>query len=154
MPRHALSRINSRGEEEGCCCRDWASGCTTDASMPKLGVTGRIVEGRAGKSREVYCCRKRTSGGSTREGAMHMLEVLGHTMEDDVCKGEVEGFLYCRNRASGGTTMGDSMHKREENSVRVTNLSEDTQEDDLRVRPAFRFRVQLAWHQLHGRHAS
>jgi hypothetical protein len=30
--------------------------------------------------------------------------------------------------------MGDSMHKREENSVRVTNLSEDTREDDLRVR--------------------
>ena len=29
--------------------------------------------------------------------------------------------------------MGDSMHKREENSVRVTNLSEDTREDDLRV---------------------
>jgi len=37
-----------------------------------------------------------------------------------------------RNRASGGSSMGDSMHKREENSVRVTNLSEDTREDDLR----------------------
>lgn len=33
--------------------------------------------------------------------------------------------------------MGDSMHKREENSVRVTNLSEDTREDDLRVGPVF-----------------
>jgi hypothetical protein len=30
--------------------------------------------------------------------------------------------------------MGDSMHRREENSVRVTNLSEDTREEDLRVR--------------------
>jgi hypothetical protein len=40
----------------------------------------------------------------------------------------------CRARAAGGgATMGDSMHKREENSVRVTNLSEDTREDDLRV---------------------
>jgi translation initiation factor 3 subunit G len=38
-----------------------------------------------------------------------------------------------RARATGGgATMGDSMHKREENSVRVTNLSEDTREDDLR----------------------
>ena len=37
-----------------------------------------------------------------------------------------------RNRAAGDT--GDSMNKRrEENSVRVTNLSEDTREDDLRV---------------------
>ncbi|DBA83794.1 hypothetical protein WJX77_005203 [Trebouxia sp. C0004] len=36
-----------------------------------------------------------------------------------------------RNRAAGDT--GDSMNKRrEENSVRVTNLSEDTREDDLR----------------------
>lgn len=26
------------------------------------------------------------------------------------------------------------MHRREENSVRVTNLSEDTREEDLRVR--------------------
>lgn len=41
----------------------------------------------------------------------------------------------CRARAAGGgASMGDSMHKREENSVRVTNLSEDTREDDLRVR--------------------
>jgi len=40
-----------------------------------------------------------------------------------------------RNRAAGDT--GDSMNKRrEENSVRVTNLSEDTREDDLRVRAA------------------
>lgn len=38
-----------------------------------------------------------------------------------------------RNRAAGGAGAGgDSMHKREENSVRVTNLSEDTREDDLR----------------------
>ena len=37
-----------------------------------------------------------------------------------------------RNRAPGD--VGDSMNKRrEENSVRVTNLSEDTREDDLRV---------------------
>ena len=42
-----------------------------------------------------------------------------------------------RNRAAGDT--GDSMNKRrEENSVRVTNLSEDTREDDLRVRTAAR----------------
>lgn len=40
-----------------------------------------------------------------------------------------------RNRAAGDT--GDSMNKRrEENSVRVTNLSEDTREDDLRVSAA------------------
>lgn len=38
-----------------------------------------------------------------------------------------------RNRQAGGDT-GDSMRRREENSVRVTNLSEDTREDDLRVR--------------------
>lgn len=37
-----------------------------------------------------------------------------------------------RNRQAGGDT-GDSMRRREENSVRVTNLSEDTREDDLRV---------------------
>lgn len=38
-----------------------------------------------------------------------------------------------RNRQTGGgSSMGDSMHKREENSVRVTNLSEDTKEEDLR----------------------
>jgi len=36
-----------------------------------------------------------------------------------------------RNRGAAG--MGDSMHRREENSVRVTNLSEDTREEDLRV---------------------
>lgn len=36
-----------------------------------------------------------------------------------------------RNRQAGGDT-GDSMRRREENSVRVTNLSEDTREDDLR----------------------
>ena len=42
-----------------------------------------------------------------------------------------------RNRAAGDT--GDSMNKRrEENSVRVTNLSEDTREDDLRVSMAVR----------------
>lgn len=47
----------------------------------------------------------------------------------------VTSILLRRNRASGaGASMGDSMHKREENSVRVTNLSEDTREDDLRVR--------------------
>ena len=38
-----------------------------------------------------------------------------------------------RNRGAAG--MGDSMHRREENSVRVTNLSEDTREEDLRVSP-------------------
>ncbi|CAK0739604.1 hypothetical protein CVIRNUC_001180 [Coccomyxa viridis] len=32
----------------------------------------------------------------------------------------------------GGASEGDSMRRREENSVRVTNLSEDTREDDLR----------------------
>lgn len=47
----------------------------------------------------------------------------------------VTSIFLRRNRASGaGASMGDSMHKREENSVRVTNLSEDTREDDLRVR--------------------
>ncbi|KAK9815263.1 hypothetical protein WJX72_000878 [[Myrmecia] bisecta] len=35
-----------------------------------------------------------------------------------------------RNRGAAGE--GDSMRRREENSVRVTNLSEDTREDDLR----------------------
>ena len=39
--------------------------------------------------------------------------------------------------------MGDSMHKREENSVRVTNLSEDTREDDLRVGPVFVARTHV-----------
>ena len=41
-----------------------------------------------------------------------------------------------RNRGAAG--MGDSMHRREENSVRVTNLSEDTREEDLRVSLTFR----------------
>lgn len=53
-----------------------------------------------------------------------------------------------RNRAAGDT--GDSMNKRrEENSVRVTNLSEDTREDDLRVCTALTccklFLVPLGW---------
>ncbi len=46
--------------------------------------------------------------------------------------------------------MGDSMHKREENSVRVTNLSEDTREDDLRVGPVFVART-LVNARLHTR---
>lgn len=45
-----------------------------------------------------------------------------------------------RNRMAGGD--GESMRRREENSVRVTNLSEDTREDDLRVRPSFRVKSQ------------
>ena len=36
-----------------------------------------------------------------------------------------------KNRSA--TDQGDSMRRREENSLRVTNLSEDTREDDLRV---------------------
>ena len=39
-----------------------------------------------------------------------------------------------RNRVGTGDSM--DMKKREENSVRVTNLSEDTREEDLRVGPA------------------
>lgn len=39
-----------------------------------------------------------------------------------------------RNRSAVGETM--DMKRREENSVRVTNLSEDTREDDLKVRSA------------------
>lgn len=40
-----------------------------------------------------------------------------------------------RNRGATGASMGESMHRRgDDNSVRVTNLSEDTREDDLRVR--------------------
>ena len=39
-----------------------------------------------------------------------------------------------KNRTAGETV--DS-RKREENSLRVTNLSEDTREEDLRVRPSF-----------------
>jgi len=49
-----------------------------------------------------------------------------------------------RNRGAGGAAaggasmMGESMHRRgDDNSVRVTNLSEDTREDDLRVRRSF-----------------
>ena len=45
-----------------------------------------------------------------------------------------------RNRGAAG--MGDSMHRREENSVRVTNLSEDTREEDLRVSTQL---VALPW---------
>ena len=37
-----------------------------------------------------------------------------------------------KNRGAGGE--GETMRRREENSLRVTNLSEDTREDDLRVR--------------------
>ena len=54
-----------------------------------------------------------------------------------------------RNRAAGDT--GDSMNKRrEENSVRVTNLSEDTREDDLRVctAPASAFQSWCFWYGL------
>jgi translation initiation factor 3 subunit G len=37
-----------------------------------------------------------------------------------------------RAGATGGASMGDSMNRRrEENSVRVSNLSEDTREQDL-----------------------
>lgn len=54
-----------------------------------------------------------------------------------------------RNRAAGDT--GDSMNKRrEENSVRVTNLSEDTREDDLRVCAACRTDCRVA--QKHSMH--
>ena len=49
-----------------------------------------------------------------------------------------------RNRAAGDT--GDSMNKRrEENSVRVTNLSEDTREDDLRVSCAHNALLGSTW---------
>ena len=48
-----------------------------------------------------------------------------------------------RNRGAAG--MGDSMHRREENSVRVTNLSEDTREEDLRVSSGCRIIVNSAW---------
>ena len=37
------------------------------------------------------------------------------------------------SKRGGAAGEGDSMRRREENSVRVTNLSEDTREDDLRV---------------------
>ncbi len=43
------------------------------------------------------------------------------------------GYVPPSRRAGAGE--GDSMRRREENSVRVTNLSEDTREDDLRARP-------------------
>ena len=39
------------------------------------------------------------------------------------------------SKRGGAGGEGDSMRRREENSVRVTNLSEDTREDDLRVSP-------------------
>lgn len=41
-----------------------------------------------------------------------------------------------RARMAGGDPAGDAMRaqRRDENSVRVTNLSPDTREDDLRVR--------------------
>lgn len=39
-----------------------------------------------------------------------------------------------RNRGAAGASMGESMQRPgDDNSVRVTNLSEDTREDDLRV---------------------
>jgi len=40
------------------------------------------------------------------------------------------------SKRGGAGGEGDSMRRREENSVRVTNLSEDTREDDLRVSPS------------------
>lgn len=50
--------------------------------------------------------------------------------------GKSGGFVpsILRNRPAGAAAVGDSMDmkRREENSVRVTNLSEDTREDDLR----------------------
>lgn len=43
-----------------------------------------------------------------------------------------------RNRGAGGASEGDSMQqrRRDENSLRVTNLSEDVSEADLQVRGA------------------
>ncbi len=49
------------------------------------------------------------------------------------------GYVPPSRRAGAGE--GDSMRRREENSVRVTNLSEDTREDDLRARPRPRARA-------------
>ncbi len=43
------------------------------------------------------------------------------------------GYVPPSRRAGATMADGDSMRRREENSVRVTNLSEDTREDDLRV---------------------
>lgn len=43
------------------------------------------------------------------------------------------GYVPPSKRGGAGGGEGDSMRRREENSVRVTNLSEDTREDDLRV---------------------
>lgn len=43
------------------------------------------------------------------------------------------GYVPPSRRAGAGGGEGDSMRRRDENSVRVTNLSEDTREDDLRV---------------------
>ena len=43
------------------------------------------------------------------------------------------GYVPPSRRAGATMSDGDSMRRREENSVRVTNLSEDTREDDLRV---------------------
>jgi hypothetical protein len=42
-----------------------------------------------------------------------------------------------RNRGPGGGGEGDSMaqRRRDDNSIRVTNLSEDVTENDLQVRP-------------------
>ena len=49
------------------------------------------------------------------------------------------------SKRGGAGGEGDSMRRREENSVRVTNLSEDTREDDLRVRsPGTSFLIVLA----------
>ncbi|KAK9917525.1 hypothetical protein WJX75_005305 [Coccomyxa subellipsoidea] len=42
------------------------------------------------------------------------------------------GYVPPSRRAGATMSDGDSMRRREENSVRVTNLSEDTREDDLR----------------------
>ena len=42
-----------------------------------------------------------------------------------------------RNRQAGGGEVMDSLKRRDENSVRVTNLSEDVTEADLHVRGFF-----------------
>ena len=55
-----------------------------------------------------------------------------------------------RNRVGTGDTM--DMKKREENSVRVTNLSEDTREEDLRVLSCPYYSVR-SFSRLQGRAA-
>ena len=99
-------------------------------SAPPLCVSGDCAPGSAGAP-DLEVFQRASASLSVFQTGVSPDCVLSQRSH---CIASCHRVCTCRARAAGGgATMGDSMHKREENSVRVTNLSEDTREDDLRV---------------------